>query len=131
MTFSTLMVHLDLEQQNDARLQIAGYLKLDNVLVAWKDTREARRAVVDALPLLHKAKDTSVLEIVESEASRGAAQGRVTMSLHGSNATTFWPPSAHPRARRSRSIASGRPRRILSLPAPKGTRACANRCSAV
>jgi len=125
MTFSTLMVHLDLEQQNDARLQIAGYLKL-NVLVAWKDTREARRAVVDALPLLHKAKDTSVLEIVESEASRGAAQGRVTMSLHGSNATTFWP-----RARRSRSIASGRPRRILSLPAPKGTRACVNRCSAV
>jgi hypothetical protein len=126
MTFSTLMVHLDLEQQNDARLQIAGYLKLDNVLVAWKDTREARRAVVDAVPLLHKAKDTSVLEIVESEASRGAAQGRVTMSLHGSNATTFWP-----RARRSRSIASGRPRRILSLPAPKGTRACVNRCSAV
>ena len=26
MTFSTLMVHLDLEQQNDVRLQIAGDL---------------------------------------------------------------------------------------------------------
>jgi nucleotide-binding universal stress UspA family protein len=54
------------------------YLKLDNVLVAWKDTREARRAVVDALPLLHKAKDVSVVEIVEGGASRSAAQERVS-----------------------------------------------------
>jgi nucleotide-binding universal stress UspA family protein len=53
------------------------YLKLDNVLVAWKDSREARRAVVDALPLLHKAKDVSVLEIVEGDASRNAAENRV------------------------------------------------------
>jgi nucleotide-binding universal stress UspA family protein len=53
------------------------YLKLDNVLVAWKDTREARRAVVDALPLLHKAKDVTVIEIVEGDASRGAAEDRV------------------------------------------------------
>ena len=55
----------------------AEYLKLDNVLVAWKDTREARRAVVDALPLLHKAKDVTVLEIVEGDASRNAAEDRV------------------------------------------------------
>jgi nucleotide-binding universal stress UspA family protein len=53
------------------------YLKLDKVLVAWKDTREARRAVVDALPLLRNAKDISVLEIVEGDASRGAAQEHV------------------------------------------------------
>jgi nucleotide-binding universal stress UspA family protein len=53
------------------------YLKLDNVLVAWKDTREARRAVVDALPLLHKAKDVTVIEIVEGDASRSAAERRV------------------------------------------------------
>jgi len=53
------------------------YLKLDHVLVAWKDTREARRAVVDALPLLHKAKDITVLEVVEGDASRSAAEGRV------------------------------------------------------
>jgi nucleotide-binding universal stress UspA family protein len=53
------------------------YLKLDNVLVAWKDTREARRAVVDALPLLHKAKDVTVIEIVEGDASRGAAEDSV------------------------------------------------------
>jgi nucleotide-binding universal stress UspA family protein len=53
------------------------YLKLDKVLVAWKDTREARRAVVDALPLLHKAKDVTVVEIVEGDASRPAAQERI------------------------------------------------------
>ena len=53
------------------------YLKLDKVLVAWKDTREARRAAVDALPLLHKAKDITVLEVVEGDASRSAAEGRV------------------------------------------------------
>src|SRR5262249_22072088 len=40
----------------------AEYLNLQNVLVAWKDTREARRAVLDALPLLQKAKEVNVLE---------------------------------------------------------------------
>ena len=27
------------------------FLKLKNIVVAWKDTREARRAINDALPL--------------------------------------------------------------------------------
>jgi nucleotide-binding universal stress UspA family protein len=55
----------------------AEYLKLNDVLVAWKDTREARRAVADALPLLHKAKNVNVVEVVEGDASRAAAQARV------------------------------------------------------
>jgi nucleotide-binding universal stress UspA family protein len=55
----------------------AEYLKLDSVMVAWKDTREARRAVTDALPLLHKAKDVNVVEVVEGDANRAAAQDRV------------------------------------------------------
>jgi len=55
----------------------AEYLKLQNVLVAWKDTREARRAVADALPLLRKAKEVNVLEVVEGDASRSDAQERV------------------------------------------------------
>jgi nucleotide-binding universal stress UspA family protein len=55
----------------------AEYLKLENVLVAWKDTREARRAVADALPLLHKAKDITVLEVVDGDASRKDAQEHV------------------------------------------------------
>ena len=55
----------------------AEYLKLQNVLVAWKDTREARRAVIDALPLLHRAKDVSVVEVFSAAADRAAAQVRV------------------------------------------------------
>jgi nucleotide-binding universal stress UspA family protein len=33
------------------------------VIVAWKDTREARRAVADALPLLHRADEVVVVEV--------------------------------------------------------------------
>ena len=38
--------------------------KLDNMLIGWKDTREARRAIIDALPLLKLATQITVLEIV-------------------------------------------------------------------
>ena len=55
----------------------AEYLKLNSVMVAWKDTREARRAVADALPLLHKAKEVNVVEIIAGHADRAAAQNRV------------------------------------------------------
>jgi nucleotide-binding universal stress UspA family protein len=55
----------------------AEYLKLSNMLVAWKDTREARRAVSDALPLLHRAKYVEVVEVVEGDADRSAAEARV------------------------------------------------------
>jgi nucleotide-binding universal stress UspA family protein len=52
-------------------------LNLTTALVAWKDTREARRAVWDALPLLQKAKEVTVAEVVEDEEGRGAARNRV------------------------------------------------------
>jgi nucleotide-binding universal stress UspA family protein len=39
---------------------------LSHVLVAWKDSRESRRAVADALPFLRKAKLITVMEIAES-----------------------------------------------------------------
>jgi nucleotide-binding universal stress UspA family protein len=52
-------------------------LKLASVVVGWKDTREARRAVVDALPLLQKAKEVTVVEIIESDSDRAAAGRRV------------------------------------------------------
>ena len=55
----------------------AEYVKLNNPLVAWKDTREARRAVADSLPLLHKAKEVNVIEVIEDDANRNAAQARV------------------------------------------------------
>lgn len=42
-------------------------LTADHVMIGWKDTREARRAVLDALPFLHEAKRVTVLEICEEE----------------------------------------------------------------
>jgi nucleotide-binding universal stress UspA family protein len=55
----------------------AEYLKLRNALVAWKDTREARRAVADALPLLRKAEEINVVEVIEDDSDRSAARARV------------------------------------------------------
>ncbi len=40
-------------------------LRLDRVVVGWKDTREARRALRDALPLLRKAKAVTVVEVCD------------------------------------------------------------------
>ena len=42
-------------------------LKLENILVAWKDTREARRAIADALPLLKLATQVTVVEICDKD----------------------------------------------------------------
>lgn len=70
----------------------AGSLDLRSVLVAWKDTTEARRAVVDALPILRKAKDIWVVEILEEKDDRSAALAGVTdvvawLSRHGVSAS--------------------------------------------
>ena len=40
-------------------------LTADHVVVGWRDTREARRAVQDALPFLHEAKRVTIVEICE------------------------------------------------------------------
>jgi nucleotide-binding universal stress UspA family protein len=40
---------------------------LEHVVVAWKNTREARRASLDALPLLKLAKHVTVVELAEEE----------------------------------------------------------------
>jgi nucleotide-binding universal stress UspA family protein len=42
-------------------------LKLDRVVVGWKDTREARRAVSDGLPILKAAAQVTVVEIAEED----------------------------------------------------------------
>lgn len=43
-------------------------LRADNVLVAWKDAREARRAVVDAMPLLNRAREVLVVTLEDDDA---------------------------------------------------------------
>lgn len=40
-------------------------LPLTHALICWKDSREARRAIVDAVPLLQAAERVDVVEIVE------------------------------------------------------------------
>ncbi|WP_454887500.1 universal stress protein [Sphingomonas oryzagri] len=45
----------------------ASHAPLDRALVAWKDTREARRAVMDAVPLLQSARHVLVVEIAAAD----------------------------------------------------------------
>jgi nucleotide-binding universal stress UspA family protein len=64
------------------------WLNLRSVLVAWKDTAEARRSVADALPILRKATNVTVVEIVGEQSDRIAASSRVGdvvawLSRHG------------------------------------------------
>ena len=54
----------------------ADNLRLDHALIGWKDTRETRRAVSDALPLLRLATRVSVVEIAK-EASLRLAETHV------------------------------------------------------
>lgn len=68
------------------------WLDLRSVLVAWKDTPEARRAVVDSLPLLRKAKNVTIVEIPEQDDNRTAAMAGVAdvvawLGRHGVTAT--------------------------------------------
>jgi nucleotide-binding universal stress UspA family protein len=57
-------------------------LALDRLLLAWKDTAEARRAVSAALPLLRKAKELTIVEIVPDASGRDAAAARVADVVH-------------------------------------------------
>ncbi|MBR1178637.1 universal stress protein [Bradyrhizobium sp. KB893862 SZCCT0404] len=68
------------------------WLDLRSVLVAWKDTPEARRAVTDALPMLRKAGDVTVVEIPEQGDDRSAVMAGVTdvaawLARHGISAS--------------------------------------------
>lgn len=70
----------------------ANWLDLRSVLVAWKDTTEARRAIANSLPMLRKAKNVTVAEIPEQDGSRSAAASRVRdvvvwLSRHGVSAS--------------------------------------------
>jgi nucleotide-binding universal stress UspA family protein len=54
----------------------ASAVNFDNVVVGWKDTRETRRAIADALPFLQKATRVAVVEIV-AEPGLDAARARL------------------------------------------------------
>lgn len=66
-------------------------LDVRSVLVAWKDTPEARRAIADAIPLLRLAKQVTVAEIPEGDDSPSAVAAGVRdvtawLSRHGVSA---------------------------------------------
>jgi nucleotide-binding universal stress UspA family protein len=42
-------------------------INLTRILIGWKDTREARRAVLDALPLLRKAEHVFICEVAPAD----------------------------------------------------------------
>ncbi len=76
----------------------AGTLHASRVLVCWKDTREARRAVRDALPLLKQAERVDVVEVA-TEADLGASRDRVAdvtawLKLHGVAAASLEVPAS-------------------------------------
>ena len=55
----------------------ADRLVLKSATVAWRDAREARRAVSDALPLLRKVEEVAVVELIQDEAVRTPAHRRI------------------------------------------------------
>ncbi len=74
----------------------ATWLDLRSCLIAWKDRPEARRAVADALPLLRRAKDVTIVEVPEHDGGRSAAQASVRdvaawLARHGISATEVVP----------------------------------------
>lgn len=82
--------------------QAGAKLPFDKIVIAWKDTREARRATVDALPLLALAKHVTVLEVADKTdvptalrrgedvvhwlAAQGIAAAPLAVSSHGDDA---------------------------------------------
>ncbi len=69
------------------------HLDADSIVVAWSNTREARRAVIDALPLLRQASHVNIIEVVEDAGGRNNALKRVDtvaefLRLHDVDANT-------------------------------------------
>jgi nucleotide-binding universal stress UspA family protein len=57
-----------------------------HVAIAWKDVREARRAVFDALPFLQKAETVMIVEVIESDrelTSHGVKDVANYLARHG------------------------------------------------
>ena len=78
------------------------WLDLRSMLVAWKDTPEARRAIAASLPLLRKAGNVTVAEIVETGGSLPHAVSRVRdviawLSRHGVSASELVAEQNHDR----------------------------------
>ncbi len=84
-------------------------LHFDRVMVGWKDTREARRAIHDALPFLTHAKHVAVVEIAE-ERELAAVRERLAdvvqwLGRHGVTAEPIAAASSHEDAHQLHALA--------------------------
>lgn len=65
----------------------------ENILIGWKDSREARRAIIDALPILQQAKNVTVLEMTDKDnkeaADKRLADVVVWLKRHGVDAKSI------------------------------------------
>lgn len=59
-----------------------GQLSAEAVVVAWKDSREARRAIADALPILKCADDVLLLEVCAKEDAEHLAPHHASVVEH-------------------------------------------------
>lgn len=68
-----------------------GQLSASRIVVAWKDCREARRAVRDAIPMLQDADEVMVVEVAEGavaqEAEKGLDEVAAYLERHGVGVT--------------------------------------------
>ena len=84
-------------------------LELNEALVCWKDSREARRAVADALPILKVCRRVDLLELVDS-AALDHARARLAdlsawLALHGVEANSSLEIAHGPEAKQLAAIA--------------------------
>ncbi|MEO6339665.1 MAG: universal stress protein [Caulobacteraceae bacterium] len=87
----------------------AGSLRTERVVVGWKDTRETRRAVADALPFLMRADTVYLVECAEEGVSADTGLDAVAKRLarHGVNVEVQRePPAVWPVAARLEDVAS-------------------------
>ena len=65
------------------------HVSLEHIVLAWKDTRETRRAALDAVPLMKRVKVVTVVEIAEEEniADARTRVADVARWLHGHDIT--------------------------------------------
>lgn len=81
----------------------------DRIVVAWKDTREARRAIADALPFLAKATKVTVVAIAAAEAVADAGNSlseiAAWLAHHGIESATQVLPPSQANARQLKSVA--------------------------
>jgi nucleotide-binding universal stress UspA family protein len=60
-------------------------LRARSLMVAWKNTRESRRAISDALPLLKRAETVTVVEVREGDEASSAGDVGAFLLAHGIN----------------------------------------------